>query len=59
MKIICDCGNQADFKLKEDGERYEIDKVYKWDTENFDFCHLYNQDAAIICKKCGRKLNWY
>lgn len=56
MKIQCDCGNEKNIVINNDELHYLIKNQ---DRNNFSFTHVYNGHAALICKKCGRKLTWF
>jgi len=52
MKIVCDCGNEIDFPIKNKDEGIEIGGSLLftiWMGINY---------AGIYCESCGREIYW-
>lgn len=61
MKIICDCGNEMEFKIdNEDIYESSIEEngdYCKLEHSKFDFWSEHDE-AGMTCKKCGKSI-WY
>lgn len=54
MKLICDCGNEMEFKISDqytNGEGYYA----RCDIDKFSFWESHDQ-VGIVCKKCGKDI---
>lgn len=58
MKIICDCGNEVDIPLTNDGGKFNMSYENKQKFDNFGFVHLHGGAGALCCSKCNRIIYW-
>ena len=55
ITIICSCGNKREIPVNEENKCHRIENQ----NSKFEFTHVYNGNAGLICSKCGSKLVWY
>lgn len=55
ITIICSCGNKREISINEEDRCHRIENQ----NSKFEFTHVYNGNAGLICSQCGNKLVWY
>jgi hypothetical protein len=58
LKLICDCGNEEDFKdMLFDIKRKRPDYIVRM-SDKFRIKVSSHHNIHIDCKVCGKKINW-
>ena len=59
MKLICDCGNEEEFRLPPDEEdRFDVEDSTHYDTKHHSFDLASAHDELFIgCNKCGKSIH--